>query len=52
MQAWDEQSAEPMTTTLTIKPGENDSALELRGGGQPISPDKFGASRAAPVAAR
>lgn len=52
VQAWDEQSAEPTTTTITIKPGANDSTLELRGGGQPISPDKFGASRAAPVAAR
>jgi hemoglobin len=52
VQAWDEQSAEPLTTTITIKAGANDSTLELRGGGQPISPDKFGASRAAPIAAR
>jgi hemoglobin len=52
VQAWDEQSAEPMTTTLTIKAGANDRTLELRGGGQPISPDKFGVSRAAPATAR
>jgi hemoglobin len=52
VQAWNEQSAEPMTKTLTIKPGANEGALELRGGGEPISPDKFGSARAAPVAAR
>ena len=52
VEAWDEQSAEPTTTTLTIKEGANATNLELRGGGQAISPDKFGAPRAAPAAAR
>ena len=52
VQAWDEQSAEPMTSSVTIQPGATDITLELHGGGQPISPDKFGVARAAPVSAR
>jgi hypothetical protein len=52
VEAWDEQSAEPTTTTLTIKQGANETNLELRGGGQAISPDKFGAPRTAPPAGR
>jgi plastocyanin len=45
VQAWNEQSSEPMTTSIAIKPGANESDLDLRGGGQAISPDKFGNAR-------
>ncbi len=45
VQAWNEQSGEPLTTSVTIKPGANESNLELAGGGQAISPDKFGNAR-------
>jgi hemoglobin len=45
VQAWNEQSGEPMTTSVTIKPGANEGDLELTGGGQRVSPDKFGAPR-------
>jgi hemoglobin len=45
VQAWNEQSGEPLTTSVMIKPGANESNLELAGGGQAISPDKFGNAR-------
>jgi hemoglobin len=45
VQAWNEQSGEPLTTSVTIKPGANENNLELTGGGQAISPDKFGNAR-------
>src|SRR3954470_23224813 len=45
VQAWNEQSSEPMVSSLTIKAGSNESDLDLKGGGQAISPDKFGTSR-------
>jgi hemoglobin len=45
VQAWNEQSGEPLTTSVTIKPGANENKLELTGGGQAISPDKFGNAR-------
>jgi hemoglobin len=45
VQAWNEQSGEPMTASLTIKPGANENNLDLKAGGQAISPDKFGGAR-------
>jgi hemoglobin len=45
VQAWNEQSGEPLTTSVTIKPGANENNLDLTGGGQAISPDKFGNAR-------
>jgi plastocyanin len=45
VQAWNEQSSEPLATSVTIKPGANENNLELAGGGQAISPDKFGNAR-------
>ncbi len=45
VQAWNEQSSEPTTTSLVIKAGANEGDLDLKGGGQAVSPDKFGAAR-------
>lgn len=46
VQAWNEQSAEPMTTSLVIKPGANESDLELKAGAPAAaSADKFGGAR-------
>jgi hemoglobin len=45
VQAWNEQSSEPTIATVTIKAGPNEDNLDLKGGGQAISPDKFGAAR-------
>jgi hemoglobin len=45
VQAWNEQSSEPMVSSITIKAGANEGDLDLKGGGQAISPDKFGTSR-------
>ena len=45
VQAWNEQSGEPMTASLTIKAGANENNLDLKAGGQAISPDKFGGAR-------
>jgi plastocyanin len=45
VQAWNEQSGEPLVSTVTIKAGANESDLDLKGGGQTISPDKFGTAR-------
>jgi hemoglobin len=45
VQAWNEQSAEPTTSMITIRPGANQSDLDLKGGGVAISPDKFGNAR-------
>ena len=47
VQAWSEQSAEPMTTEVTIKAGDNQTTLDLKGGApQGPSEDKFGGTRA------
>jgi hemoglobin len=45
VQAWNEQSSEATTASVTIKPGANEDNLDLKGGGQAISPDKFGTAR-------
>jgi hypothetical protein len=45
VQAWNEQSGDPVTTSLTIKAGTNEDNLDLKAGGQAISPDKFGTAR-------
>ena len=45
VQAWNEHSDEPLTTTVDIKAGDNSQALDLKSGGGGISPDKFGAPR-------
>jgi plastocyanin len=45
VQAWNEQSSEPTMASVTIKPGANEDNLDLKGGGQAISPDKFGTAR-------
>ena len=45
VQAWNEQSGEPLMSTVTIKEGTNEDNIELKGGGQAISPDKFGTPR-------
>jgi len=45
VQAWNEQSGEPMSSSLTIKAGANEGNLDLKAGGQAISPDKFGGAR-------
>jgi hemoglobin len=47
VQAWSEQSAEPVITELTIKPGDNQTTIDLKGGApQGPGEDKFGAARA------
>lgn len=45
VQAWNEQSAEPMTTMLTIHPGANEGNFELRGDAATGTTDKFGTPR-------
>jgi hypothetical protein len=45
VQAWNEQSSEPTTTTLVIKAGANERELDLKGGAQAVSPDKLGTAR-------
>jgi len=46
VRAWSEQSAEPLTTEITISAGLNETALELHGGARPgPSDDKFGIPR-------
>jgi plastocyanin len=45
VQAWNEQSSEAMMASVTIKPGANEDNIDLKGGGQAISPDKFGTAR-------
>ncbi len=45
VQAWNEQSGEPTTSSLTVKAGANEGNLDLKAGGQAISPDKFGGAR-------
>jgi hemoglobin len=46
LRAWSEKSAEPSESEITIKPGENTAAIDLKGGA-PAGPfdDKFGGSR-------
>ncbi len=45
VQAWNEHSDEPLTTTVDIKVGDNSSTLDLKSGGGGVSPDKFGTPR-------
>ena len=45
VQAWNEQSGDPVTKTVTINAGTNESDIDLKGGGLAISPDKFGTAR-------
>lgn len=45
VQAWNERSGEPLTTTVEIKDGANEAKLDLKGGGGKLSPDKFGTAR-------
>ena len=47
IQAWSEQSSEPVSSEITIKAGDNALPLDLKGGAsQGPSEDKFGAARA------
>jgi hemoglobin len=47
VRAWSEHSVEPMITELTIKAGDNETTIDLKGGARPgPSDDKFGAARA------
>lgn len=46
VQAWSEQSAEPVVTEIMLKAGDNQTTIDLKGGApQGPSEDKFGASR-------
>lgn len=46
VQAWGEQSAEPTTTEIEVKAGDNQARFDLKGGASTgPSADKFGASR-------
>jgi hemoglobin len=45
VQAWNEQSGEPLMSSVTIKEGTNEDSFDLKGGGQAVSPDKFGTPR-------
>ena len=46
VQAWSERSAEPLITELTVKAGDNETTVDLKGGAaQGPSEDKFGAAR-------
>ncbi len=45
VQAWNERSGEPLTTTVEIKDGANETKLDLKAGGAKLSPDKFGVAR-------
>jgi hemoglobin len=47
VQAWSEQSSDPVISEITVKAGDNPLALDLKGGAsQGPSEDKFGGSRA------
>jgi plastocyanin len=47
VQAWSEQSSEPVSTEITVKAGDNALPLDLKGGAsQGPGEDKFGAARA------
>jgi hemoglobin len=47
VQAWSEQSAEPLVTEVTVKAGDNQTTIDLKGGArQGPSEDKFGTARA------
>jgi hemoglobin len=45
VQAWSERSGAPLETTVEIKAGANTTSLDLKAGGQAISPDKFNNAR-------
>jgi plastocyanin len=47
VQAWSEQSSDPVVSEITVKAGDNPLTLDLKGGAsQGPSEDKFGAARA------
>ena len=47
VQAWSEQSSEPVVTEITLKAGDNETTIDLKAGApQGPSEDKFGAARA------
>jgi hypothetical protein len=47
VQAWSEQSVEPLITEVTVKAGDNPLTIDLKGGAsQGPGEDKFGAARA------
>jgi len=45
VQAWNERSGEPLDSEIEIKAGANETKLDLKAGGQAVSPDKFGGAR-------
>jgi hemoglobin len=45
VQAWNERSGDPVTSTVTIKEGANETKLDLTGAKTGASPDKFGTPR-------
>ncbi len=46
VQAWNEASGDPTTSTVEVKQGANDLPLDLKAGAGPaLSPDKFGQAR-------
>ncbi len=45
VEAWTENSATPVTASVTIKEGANQTAIDLKGGAAKTSPDKFGTAR-------
>jgi hemoglobin len=46
VRAWSELSAEPRTTEIVVKLGDNETTIDMKGGGpQGPSEDKFGAAR-------
>ncbi len=45
VQAWNERSGDPVTSTVVIKAGANETKLELTGAKVTASPDKFGGAR-------
>jgi plastocyanin len=45
VQAWNERSSDPLETTVEIKAGANTTTLDLKPGGQAVSPDKFNNAR-------
>ncbi|HET7499938.1 MAG TPA: hypothetical protein VFK02_03020 [Kofleriaceae bacterium] len=46
VQAWSEQSPEPVVSEITLKAGDNETTLDLKGGApQGPGEDKFGAAR-------
>ena len=44
-QVWLENAVDPLTTEIEIKEGDNQSSLDLKGGGGGVGTDKFGTPR-------